>query len=94
MFPDDRMGDVYSSLAFQALRRAAPGVDCEHLSAPAQKPNAAVVPNSYKQVKIQGERFFTGDGTVAAPVFIAKLNRVRRAADDHTKFVTIKKHVA
>jgi hypothetical protein len=88
------MGDVRPGLAFQALRCMASSVDCKHLCAPAQKSNAAPVPDTHKKVQIQEERFGTRENPATAPVFIPELDLVWSAADDLAQFLTFKQHVA
>jgi hypothetical protein len=90
MFEDEWMSDVQFGITFQAPHRATSGIDRELLRAPAQKSNAAPVPDSYKQVKIQGERFVPRYLAAATPAFVAKFNQVLCAADDLTKLMTIK----
>jgi hypothetical protein len=94
VFPDERMGEVYSGFVFQTLRSVASRVDHKLPGTPAQKPNAPPVSDAHKKVQIQGERFVTGKDSATAAVLIAELHFVRSAADDLAQFLTIKQHVA
>jgi len=94
VFPDERMGEVYSGFVFQTLRSVASRVDHKLPGTPAQKPNAPPVSDAYKKVQIQGKRFGTGKDSATAAVLIAELHFVRSAADDLAQFLTIKEHAA
>ena len=82
MLPYQWMSDVYPSVTLQALRRLASGVECKCLGAAAQKSDTAPVPDAYKQIQIQIERFDAGKRPVATPVCVAELDFVRRAGDE------------
>ena len=76
------MSDVDFGLAFQAVRCVASGVECKVPGTPAQKANAAPVPDAHEQVQIQGQRLSTGKDPATAAMLIAKLYPVRSAVDN------------
>ena len=87
------MSDVYSGLAFQALRCMASGVESELLCTSTQESNAAPVPDADKQVQIHVERFGTGEDSATTPVFITQFDFVGSATDDRPQFFTLDQHV-
>jgi hypothetical protein len=88
MLSDQGMSDMYSALAFQALRCVASCVECELLCTTAQKSNAAPVADAHKQVQIQGERLRAGKAPAATSARIAELDFIWGSADDLAKFLT------
>jgi hypothetical protein len=86
------MGDVCSSLAFQALRCMASEVDVKLLCTTAQKSNAAPVSDAHEEVQIQCERLGARENPAATSVLIAELDFVSSASDDLAQFLTIEQH--
>jgi hypothetical protein len=86
------MSDVYLAITFQALCRMAPGVQRKLLGAAAQESNAAQVSDADEQIQIQRERFDAGNRPVATPVYVAKLDFVRRAGDELAQLLTLEQH--
>ena len=88
MLPNQWMGDIHSDFVFQALRCAAPGVDCELLGLPAQKSKPAPVSHTHEKVKIKSERLSAREDPAKPPVLIAEFDIVGSTGDDLTQLLT------